>query len=88
MISSKIGFTSQPYIKALATKAMYESDIFYNKIGEDMSATRLKMPKPLDLKIGHPNADYKYVKKSRDDGFLENRKLIEADNYYKSNFFN
>lgn len=67
---------------------MYESDIFYSKIGEDMSASRLKKPKPLDLKIGHPNADYKYQKKSRDDGYLVNRKVIEADNYYKSNFFN
>lgn len=87
-LTSKIGFTSEPYIKALHVKSEMKNDTFYSKIGEDLNATRLKKPKIFDLKIGHPDSQYNFSKKDRNDGFLANRKCIEGENYTKSNFFN
>ncbi len=88
-LTSKIGFTQEPFIKAIHVKSAMESvTTFYPKIGEDPNATRLKKPKMYDLKIGHPDSKYQFTKKERDDGFLANRKAIEGENYTKSNFFN
>lgn len=86
-LSWKIGKEGEPYIKKIKTQASWDPKIAYKKIGEDGDASRLKKEKAIDLKIGHPNDQYNYTKKARDDGFLANRKEIIGENYSRSNFF-
>jgi len=87
-VCDKIGATRDPFIKSLKEKETFRNTLLpYPKIGENVSADRLKQPKPMELKIGHPNSEYSYTKKGREDGFYGNRKVIEGENYTRSNFF-
>jgi hypothetical protein len=87
-LCQKIGSSSAPFIKTLREKEIFNANpLPYKKIGEDPVADRLKKAKDMDLKIGHPHDEYKYTKKGREDGFLANRKVIEGENYTRSNFF-
>ncbi len=84
---TKLGNSDDLWIKQIKAKASFDPKVAYMKIGEGDDGSRLKKEKALDLKIGHPNAEYKYMRKSRDDGFLANRKEIVGERYQKSDFF-
>jgi len=86
-LECKIGNSQDLHIKKIKAKASFDPKIAYMKIGEADDVTRIKKEKSLDLKIGHPNDEYKYFRKSRDDGFLANRKEIVGERYQKSDFF-
>ena len=84
---TKLGNAEDLYIKKIKAKASFDPKVAYMKIGEADDVSRVKKEKSLELKIGHPNDAYKYMRKSRDDGFLANRKEIVGERYQKSDFF-
>lgn len=83
---SKIGETSQPFIKKLVEQKK-DPLVTMKKIGEDPQSIRIKKRKEVDSKIGHANGEFHYTKKPREDGYLTGIKEINGENYQTSKFF-